>query len=272
MLSFVADKNRKLIKLALYNFEDLSYFALNRLLRNKDVKVNGKRVSRDVMLMIGDKVDIYYTPERQEKYTCVFRDDNVVVIDKKSGYTSESVFEDIKKEFGIAFFIHRLDRNTSGLMIFALSEFAAKELVSGFKEKRFDKYYIAEVKGVPKEKSATLTAFLFKNEKTATVTVTDNKVLGSVQVKIDYERIACNGDTSILKVKLYNGKTHQIRAQLAHAGYPVVGDGKYGDSNFNKIKGVKSQMLKAVSLTLRFSEQSTLYYLNGKTFSLTESF
>lgn len=84
MLSFVADKNRKLIKLALYNFEDLSYSALNRLLRNKEVKVNGKRVSRDVMLTVGDKVEIYYTPDRQEKYTCVYRDDNVAVIDKKA--------------------------------------------------------------------------------------------------------------------------------------------------------------------------------------------
>lgn len=272
MLSFVADKNRKLIKLALYNFEDLSYSALNRLLRNKEVKVNGKRVSRDVMLTVGDKVEIYYTPDRQEKYTCVYRDDNVAVIDKKSGYPSESVFEAVKKEFGSAFFIHRLDRNTSGLMIFALNESSAQELVTGFKEKRFDKYYIAKVKGIPKEKNATLTAFLFKDEKNATVTVTDNKGLGSVQVKIDYERVSCDGDTATLKVKLYNGKTHQIRAQLAHAGYPVLGDGKYGDGDFNKAKGAKSQMLKAVSLTLWFSEQSPLYYLNGKTFSLEESF
>lgn len=272
MLSFVADKNRKLVKLALYNFEDLSYSALNRLLRNKDVKVNGKRVSRDVSLTIGDKVEIYYTPELQEKYTCVYRDDNVVVIDKKSGYPSESVFEAVKKEFGRAFFIHRLDRNTSGIMIFALNETAEKELISGFKEKRFDKYYIAKVKGVPKEKRATLTAFLFKDEKASTVTVTDNKVLGSVQVKIDYECIGLEEDTSVLRVKLYNGKTHQIRAQLAHAGYPVVGDGKYGDSDFNKTKGAKSQMLKAVSLTLWFSEQSSLYYLNGRKFSLPESF
>ena len=119
MIAFVAAQNGKLVKLALEFAEDLSYSALCKLLRKKDVKVNGKRVNKDVVLSAGDNVEIFYTPEKQKKYSLVFSDENVIVIDKKSGYPSEAVFDDVKEEFGRAFFIHRLDRNTAGIMIFA---------------------------------------------------------------------------------------------------------------------------------------------------------
>lgn len=270
MLSFVADKNRRLVKLALFNFENLSYSAMNKLLRNKDVKVNGKRVNKDVLLFSGDKVEIYYVPQKTEIFSCVYSDENVVVIDKKSGYSSEAVFESVKENYGEAYFIHRLDRNTSGLMIFARNPSAEAELINGFKKRNFDKYYIAEVKGVPKEKRAELSAYLFKDEKNSFVTVTDKKTAGSVPIKTAYELIESDGETSLLRVKLVTGKTHQIRAHLAHAGFPIVGDGKYGDNAFNKSRSEKTQRLKAVSLTLAFEPNETLFYLNGKTFSLPE--
>ena len=83
MKSFVADKNRKLSKLALYNIEDLSFSSLNKALRKKDVKVNGKRVNEDVMLNVGDKVEIYYQSSVVEKFKKLFQDDNLLVIYKK---------------------------------------------------------------------------------------------------------------------------------------------------------------------------------------------
>ena len=99
MKEFIADKNRKLSKLALYHIEDLSFSAFMKALRRKDVKVNGKRVSQDITLSIGDKVEIFYSPTEINKYQTIYKDQNVLVINKLSGYTSESVYADLKKEY-----------------------------------------------------------------------------------------------------------------------------------------------------------------------------
>ena len=278
MIKFTADKTRKLSKLALYTCEDLSCGALCRLLRKKDVKVNGKRVSDDVTLSPGDVVEIFYSPAPSAKYDVVYSDGNVIVVDKKSGYSSESVFADLQKAVRAdgsgknVYFIHRLDRNTSGLMIFALNAAAESELSGGFKKRTFDKYYIAEVKGAPREKSAELCAYLIKDAKNARVTVYGRPVKGSVRIKTGYETVREYDGKSLLRVKWLTGKTHQIRAHLAHIGHPVTGDGKYGDNAFNKAENAKSQRLKAVSFTLRFNADSPLYYLDGRTFSLPETF
>lgn len=268
MKSFIADKNRKLSKLALYHLEDLSYSALNRALRKKDVKVNGKRIGEDVTLNVGDKVEVYYVSTVCEKYNIVYSDENVIVINKKSGYTSESVFDSIRKEKSSLRFIHRLDRNTSGIMIFALNDNAEEALLKGFKERTFDKKYRAVVIGTPKIKAAILTAYLFKDEKSSTVTVTDKRVKGSVLIKTGYKVIEEDKDRSVLEVTLYTGKTHQIRAHLAHVGHAIIGDGKYGDFEFNAKAGINSQMLTATELILHFEKESPLAYLDGRRFTV----
>ena len=143
MKSFIAQKNGKLSKLCLYNIEDLSFSTFMKALRKKDVKVNGKRTSQDIAVSVGDKVEVYYVENSQEKYEQIFLDKNVLVVYKKSGYTSENLFESIKSTYPNACFIHRLDRNTDGIMIFALNETAEEELLSGFKNRTFDKKYTA---------------------------------------------------------------------------------------------------------------------------------
>lgn len=266
MKSFIADKNRKLSKLALYHIEDLSFSTFMKALRKKDVKVNGKRVSQDVTLSVGDKVEIYYVENVQTKFEIVYKDQNVLVVDKKKGYTSENVFDEVKAQFSTASFIHRLDRNTSGLMIFALSEDAEKELLYGFKNRTFEKYYTATVVGVPKIKERLLTAYLKKDAEKATVTILDTRTNGATLIKTGYKVISDDGETAKLRVVLHTGKTHQIRAHLAHIGHPIVGDGKYGDYAFNERYGAKTQMLCASELVLHFSAQTQLAYLDGKSF------
>ncbi len=266
--TLTAKKPQKVCKFLLDNVEGLSFSALRKILRAKDVKVNGKRVSTDVNLLVGDQVEIYYRPLQISSFTTIYKDDNVLVVDKKSGFTSELVYEEIKKEYQTAGFIHRLDRNTSGLMIFSLNEMAEKELLDGFKTHAFSKKYLATVYGTPKTKSAVLTAYLVKNADTSTVKIFSTPVKGSVQIKTGYEVVSSDGETSVLEVTLYTGKTHQIRAHLAFIGHFIVGDGKYGDNAFNKSKGVKTQMLKAHKLTLKFQKSNLLYYLDGKTFSI----
>ncbi len=269
MKSYIETKNCKLSKSVLSNVQDISYSSFMKALRKKDIKVNGKRVSKDIEIVTGDKIEIYYiSTDNSGCYDLIYYDENILVINKKQGYLSEAVFEKICERFSNAKFIHRLDRNTKGLMIFALNERAEKELMLGFKNRTFDKKYHALVKGCPKENNNVLIAYLVKDKEASTVKIYSKKVEGSVMIKTGYEIIEKYKDSSLLEITLFTGKTHQIRAHLAFIGHPVVGDGKYGDFEFNKQKNLKAQELTAKKITLRFDKKSPLYYLNEKTFSI----
>ncbi|MBP5686477.1 MAG: RluA family pseudouridine synthase [Clostridia bacterium] len=268
MITFYADKNQKLSKAVMRDCENISYSAFRKLLRNKDVKVNGVRVKDDVLLKVRDFVEIYYEPEKRKKYDVVYSDGNIIVVNKKSGYSSESVFRDLCEEYGKVKFIHRLDRNTSGIMVFATNEFSETELLKGFKERTFDKFYSARVLGVPEKKEDVMTAYLIKDADSGTVKVSKVPKKGSVRIVTGYKVVSDDGKTAELKVRLFTGKTHQIRAHLAFIGHPIVGDGKYGDNAFNNEIGAKSQMLCATEIVFHFGKDSRLYYLDGKSFKV----
>ena len=272
MIAFTAAKSQKLSRAAAANFPPVPYGAVMRLLREKAVKVNGFRVKEDVTLSKGDVVEMYYDPPEIKPYGTIYADDNVVVIDKKRGCSSENVYDALKTEYPAAKFIHRLDTNTSGLMIFALTEEAEKELLSGFKNRAFDKKYIAAVKGVMPKKSEVLTAYLVKDPVKSQVKIYPSPVKNSVMIKTGYTTLKTENGVSLIEVTLYTGKTHQIRAHLAYTGHPVVGDGKYGDNAFNRARGAKKQLLTAVSIKLRFDKNSALEYLNDKTFRTEADF
>ncbi|MBE7087354.1 MAG: RluA family pseudouridine synthase [Clostridiales bacterium] len=268
MVNLTADKPQKLSKLCLKEVSGLSYGVFMKLLRKKDVKVNGVRVDKDLSIEKGDKVTLYYTIQPNISYTPVYSDENVLVIDKASGFTSEAVYEAILNDYPTAKFIHRLDRNTSGVMIFALNETAESELLYGFKNRTFDKKYLCTVYGVLERDSEILTAYLVKDRDNSTVKIFDKKVNGSVEIKTGYKVISRGENTSDLLVTLYTGKTHQIRAHLAHIGHFIIGDGKYGDEKLNRQYGATRQKLKAHILTLNFKKEDKLYYLNDKTFKV----
>lgn len=268
MINLNCEKNGKLSEYILKNVKGISFSALNKLFRKKDIKVNGKRVSKDQNVFISDKIEIYYEPKEICPADKVFVDKNVLIVDKKIGFTSEETFEYFCKEYKNLKFIHRLDRNTNGILIFALNEKAEKELLFGFKNRTFIKQYIAKVIGKMEKEEDLLTAYLVKDADKSLVKIFDKKVGGSTVIKTGYKVIDFDGKISTLKVDLYTGKTHQIRAHLSHIGHPVLGDGKYGDNKINKEYKCKTQQLTAKSLTLKFEKTSCLYYLNDKTFEV----
>lgn len=271
MIKFVADKSEKIYDSVKGKGYALSYFSLMKLFRNKSVKVNGERISEGVVLKKGDVVEIYAPDEKIANYTVKYEDENVLVVVKRDGVLSEDLFEELKKEYGKVFFIHRLDRNTEGIMVFAKNDVASVALADGFKRRTFDKTYLATVGGTFKVKKGRLIGYLLKDAEKSRVKIFDDKVKGSEEIITDYAVVKENGNLSLLKVKLVTGKTHQIRAHLAHAGHPIAGDGKYGDNALNRKCGAKKQMLTAYLLTFSFPKESPLFYLDGKTFVMNKS-
>ena len=245
-------------------------FFWNILLKNKDIKINGKKTGMDTPLAVGDEICYYLTPKQEEKtgYAVVYQDENVWIVDKESGVNSEAVFADIfRKEEGRCAFIHRLDRNTAGLLAFAKTMEAEKELLAAFKEKRVEKRYHALCFGVFPKVQDTLTAYLKKDEKASLVRIFDSPINGAERIVTEYKVIEKQEETCKAEITLHTGKTHQIRAHLAHIGCPIVGDMKYGDTKKNKAKNATRQQLVAKSLS--FDCSGALAYLNGKKFIST---
>ena len=168
---------------------------------------------------------------------------------------------------------HRLDRNTSGLVITAKNTATLDIMLDKIKNREIQKFYTCIVSGRMEKKQAELTDFLEKNEKISRVFITDNKTRGSVQIVTRYKVIKTLDSLSMLEVELVTGKTHQIRAHLAYYGHPIIGDGKYGKNAENKQYNAKYQMLCASKIVFDFkSTAKHLDYLKNKTISIAPPF
>ena len=152
-----------------------------------------------------------------------------------------------------------------GLVLFAKNKTSLDILKEKFKHHEIEKHYLALVYGTPKQISATLTAYLFKDRKKSLVYISDEPKKGYSKIITSYTVLKkyTNG-TCLLDVEIETGRTHQIRAHLAHNGMPIVGDGKYGNYEINKKMGAKTQKLHSYVLKFDFkSDSGILNYLNG---------
>lgn len=264
MLELIVDKSQ-----TLRQFTDNAYaqasFYFNALLKSREIKVNGKRVDRDIPVYAGDVVAYYLSKKQEEKpaYYTVYEDENILLVDKLDGVNSEAVFAALQRQ-GEYYFIHRLDRNTKGLLVFGKNQSAEAELLSAFKMRTAQKIYHARCFGAPAKPQDVLTAYLKKDEGRSLVKLYAKPTAGAETIVTEYKVLSTGGETSLLEVHLHTGKTHQIRAHLAYIGCPIVGDMKYGNTEKNKALFCARQQLIAKQISFAFS--GALSYLNEKTF------
>ncbi len=209
----------------------------------------------------------------REKCVPVYADERVICVAKENGVEvseadgGESSLETtLRAHYGQAYPVHRIDANTRGLVLFARDEKTQAALESAFSSGEVEKHYRAKVSPPPKKSAAILEAHLKKDAARSTVHVTSSPIEGSKPIKTGYKVLASNDDFAVLDVRLYTGRTHQIRAHLAFIGSPIIGDDKYGDRENNKKHKARTQELVAHSLTFHVDERSELGYLSGKTF------
>ena len=226
-------------RMRLREFTDATYpqgsFALPRLLRARDVRVNGKKTGENVWLSAGDEVAYYTTPAEEAKpfYKEVWRDADVLVADKVSGVNTEALAAHLSRTCG-ALPVHRLDRNTAGLLVFALNARAEEELLAAFRERAVRKEYEAVCVGIFAEKQARLAAYLVKDAARAQVRIFARPHAGALPVETEYEVLEERGGLSRVRIVLHTGRTHQLRVQCAKHGMPILGDATYGDFKANR--------------------------------------
>ena len=268
---------KKLNKFLLDNMPSLSYGLLCNTLRKKDIKVNGKRVNKDVSVFEGDEILVYIADSLLENIHSInlnifYEDDNILIINKSDNIEvtgDNSLTSLVHKKYENSNFkpmpCHRLDRNTTGLVLFAKNDIALNILFDKFKKHEIKKSYTALVYGIPKIKNSRLEAYLFKDNKKSLVYISDNFKPGYQKIITSYSVIKeFDNNTSLLEVNIETGRTHQIRAHLAHIGYPIIGDGKYGINQINKQFGYKYQQLNSFKLEFNFvTDAGILNYLNG---------
>lgn len=277
-----------------------------KYLRKKRIKLNGKKAEGNVKLCEGDVLDMYINDEffgegsdTDTSFTkirpdlnIVYEDENIMLIDKKVGMI---VHEDDGEKFNTLIshikaylyqkgeynpedeqsfapaLCNRIDRNTGGIVIAAKNAAALRTINEKIKSREIKKHYLCMVQGHIKPESGTLTAYLQKNESQNRVYISDTAKDGYKKCITKYKTVGATADACFLEIDLITGRTHQIRAQMAHIGHPLAGDGKYGTNEFNKKVGLKYQALYSYKTEFAFTDENMLSYLNGKSFEVDKN-
>ncbi len=262
---FKVKQEIKLSKAIINELPFFDYAKARALINAKDAKINGARVKDDVVLTAGDVVTVFYEQKQMAKhYNLVFIDDNVIAVDKFDNIETinskgDSLYDELKAEYGEIYAIHRLDRRTSGLVIFARNRVAENELLTAFKNRLLDKKYHAIVKGQFNSSHAILKNYCVKDAKNSIVKVIDKPTPNAVEIITEYKVIKTIGSNSLVEITLHTGRTHQIRAHMAYIGHQVIGDGKYGVAD-------RKDRLRLASVSLKFDlpKDYKLNYLNNQ--------
>lgn len=278
---------------------------LQKYIRLKRIKLGGKRCERNTRLNAGDVIQLYIndeffdTPKQENAYltvaapklNIVYEDENILLVDKKPGV---SVHPHDGAEYGKTLIDHiqaylyakrewrpreenafapalcnRIDRNTGGIVIAAKNAESLRILNQKIKDRELEKKYLCIVHGTPKPAEGKLSGYLFKDAKENRVYITQKPQAGSKTAVTFYRTLQSKNGLSLVECELLTGRTHQIRAQMAAAGWPLLGDGKYGkpDKRYDR----KFQALYSYSLKFTFTtDAGILSYLGGKSFTVSD--
>lgn len=281
------EEGQRLVKLLGAYLKEAPNSFFYKMLRKKNITLNGKKADGTEKLKCGDEIRLFLSDETYEKFAgkvqpkekfpmaklnIVYEDSNVIFINKPAGMLSQkSVPSDVslneyllgyleksgqwKQEESKAFrpsVCNRLDRNTSGMVICGKSMAGLQQMAALLKDRSLHKYYLCLVKGVMTE-GQHLEGYLLKDENSNQVKIFQKETEGAAHIITEYEPLYTEGETTLLKVTLVTGKSHQIRAHLSSIGHPIIGDPKYGDRKvnafFRETHGIKNQMLHAWKLT-----------------------
>ena len=296
------DAGQRLDKYLSKRFKSMPRSLLYKYLRTKYIKLNGKKALPDVFLNEGDVLTLYIRDEfftGQKNYDflkagritdILYEDENLLILDKKVGvichqdsrydsdalnlrvqrYLYEKGEYDPDKENSFApALCNRIDRNTGGIVIAAKNAGALRVMNQKIRDREVEKFYLCAVKGTPEPRHAVLTAYHSKDERTNTVSISDRQHDGEKEIITEYTVLDSAPPLSLCEVLLHTGRTHQIRAHMAHIGHPLLGDEKYGDKKLNTRFRMRRQALYAYRIRFAFTTPAgCLESLSGKSFTV----
>ena len=295
-----ADDGRKLEKWLIREMPAVGMGMRQKLFRQKCFKLNGRHVKGDARLCKGDVLQIYandacfekpvredpFLSKIQPKLSILYEDENILLADKRPGLMAHpdanekvnTLLTHVQaylyqkgeylpgRDYAPAL-CNRIDRFTGGIVIIAKSEAAMRILNQKIRDREIEKYYYCIALGSFRRKEGMLDNYIVKAPDAKKVSVSLKPSEHGQRSQTKYRVLAENNGLSLVECELLTGRTHQIRAQMAHAGHPLLGDNQYGDRIRNEKYGRSFQALYAYRLKFAFStDAGILEPLNGREF------